>query len=60
MLPALAAAARDLRRAGVLAAAMGTPVTLVALVISVEPLIDMGRTALNGEWLNDRGYADPA
>ncbi|MEY8710269.1 L-cystine transporter tcyP [Mangrovibacter phragmitis] len=27
--------------------AMGLPVTLVALLISVEPLIDMGRTALN-------------
>ncbi|GKX61643.1 L-cystine transporter tcyP [Pragia fontium] len=26
---------------------MGLPVTLVALLISVEPLIDMGRTALN-------------
>ncbi|CDM89703.1 L-cystine transporter [Xenorhabdus bovienii] len=27
--------------------AMGLPVTLVALLISVEPIIDMGRTALN-------------
>lgn len=27
--------------------AMGFPVTLVALLISIEPLIDMGRTALN-------------
>lgn len=27
--------------------AMGMPVTLVALLISIEPLIDMGRTALN-------------
>lgn len=27
--------------------AMGLPVTLVALLISVKPLIDMGRTALN-------------
>jgi L-cystine uptake protein TcyP (sodium:dicarboxylate symporter family) len=27
--------------------AMGLPVTLVAMLISVEPLIDMGRTALN-------------
>ncbi|MCX8747544.1 L-cystine transporter [Snodgrassella sp. B3800] len=27
--------------------AMGLPITLVALLISVEPLIDMGRTALN-------------
>ncbi|WP_139021179.1 L-cystine transporter, partial [Acinetobacter baumannii] len=27
--------------------AMGLPVTLVALLISIEPLIDMGRTALN-------------
>ncbi|MBS2693878.1 cation:dicarboxylase symporter family transporter, partial [Salmonella enterica subsp. enterica serovar 1,4,[5],12:i:-] len=27
--------------------AMGLPVTLVALLISVEPLIDMGHTALN-------------
>ncbi|MCW7550771.1 L-cystine transporter [Photorhabdus sp. APURE] len=27
--------------------AMGLPVTLIALLISVEPLIDMGRTALN-------------
>ena len=27
--------------------AMCLPVTLVALLISVEPLIDMGRTALN-------------
>jgi len=27
--------------------AMGLPVSLVALLISVEPLIDMGRTALN-------------
>ena len=27
--------------------ALGLPVTLVALLISVEPLIDMGRTALN-------------
>lgn len=27
--------------------AMNLPVTLVALLISVEPLIDMGRTALN-------------
>ncbi|XPE55783.1 cation:dicarboxylate symporter family transporter [Shigella flexneri] len=27
--------------------AMGLPVTLVALLISVEPLIDMGCTALN-------------
>lgn len=26
---------------------MGLPITLVALLISVEPLIDMGRTALN-------------
>ncbi|MOA42827.1 L-cystine uptake protein TcyP [compost metagenome] len=26
---------------------MGLPVSLVALLISVEPLIDMGRTALN-------------
>lgn len=28
-------------------AIMGLPVTLVALLISIEPLIDMGRTALN-------------
>ncbi len=34
--------------------AMEAPVTLVA-VVSVEPLIDMGRTALNVRWLNDRG-----
>ena len=27
--------------------AIGLPVTLVALLISIEPLIDMGRTALN-------------
>src|SRR5688572_18306284 len=27
--------------------AMGLPIELVALLISVEPLIDMGRTALN-------------
>ncbi|MEB3754080.1 L-cystine transporter [Acinetobacter sp. MD2(2019)] len=27
--------------------AMGLPVTLVALLVSIEPLIDMGRTALN-------------
>lgn len=27
--------------------AMGLPVTLAALLISIEPLIDMGRTALN-------------
>ena len=27
--------------------AMGMPVTLVALLISIEPLIDMARTALN-------------
>lgn len=27
--------------------AMGMPVTIVALLISIEPLIDMGRTALN-------------
>ncbi|MFG1172725.1 L-cystine transporter [Erwiniaceae bacterium CAU 1747] len=27
--------------------ALGLPVTLVALLISIEPLIDMGRTALN-------------
>ncbi|MBX9447545.1 L-cystine transporter [Dickeya chrysanthemi] len=27
--------------------AMGLPITLVALLISIEPLIDMGRTALN-------------
>lgn len=27
--------------------AMGLPVTLVAMLISIEPLIDMGRTALN-------------
>ncbi len=27
--------------------AMGLPVTLIALLISIEPLIDMGRTALN-------------
>ena len=27
--------------------AMGLPITLVALLLSVEPLIDMGRTALN-------------
>lgn len=27
--------------------AMGLPITLVALFISIEPLIDMGRTALN-------------
>jgi L-cystine uptake protein TcyP (sodium:dicarboxylate symporter family) len=26
---------------------MGLPVTVVALLISIEPLIDMGRTALN-------------
>lgn len=26
---------------------MGMPVTLVALLISIEPLIDMGRTMLN-------------
>ncbi|WP_208434846.1 cation:dicarboxylate symporter family transporter, partial [Bartonella taylorii] len=26
---------------------MGLPVTLVAVLISIEPLIDMGRTALN-------------
>ena len=26
---------------------MGLPVTLVVLLISIEPLIDMGRTALN-------------
>lgn len=26
---------------------MGLPVTLVALLVSIEPLIDMGRTALN-------------
>lgn len=26
---------------------MGLPVTLLALLISIEPLIDMGRTALN-------------
>ena len=26
---------------------MGFPVTLVALLISIEPLIDMARTALN-------------
>ncbi len=26
---------------------MGLPITLVALLISIEPLIDMGRTALN-------------
>ena len=26
---------------------MGLPVTLVALLISIEPLIDMARTALN-------------
>jgi L-cystine uptake protein TcyP (sodium:dicarboxylate symporter family) len=27
--------------------AMGMPIELVALLISIEPLIDMGRTALN-------------
>ena len=27
--------------------AMGMPITLVALLISIEPLIDMARTALN-------------
>jgi L-cystine uptake protein TcyP (sodium:dicarboxylate symporter family) len=27
--------------------AMGFPVTVAALLISIEPLIDMGRTALN-------------
>lgn len=27
--------------------AMGLPITLVALLISIEPLIDMGRTTLN-------------
>jgi L-cystine uptake protein TcyP (sodium:dicarboxylate symporter family) len=27
--------------------AMGLPITLVALLISIEPLIDMARTALN-------------
>jgi L-cystine uptake protein TcyP (sodium:dicarboxylate symporter family) len=27
--------------------AMGLPITIVALLISIEPLIDMGRTALN-------------
>ncbi len=27
--------------------ALGFPVTLVALLISIEPLVDMGRTALN-------------
>ncbi len=37
---------RDLRRAD-RPAGDGLPVTLVALLISVEPLIDMGRTALN-------------
>lgn len=26
---------------------MGLPVTLVAVLMSIEPLIDMGRTALN-------------
>jgi hypothetical protein len=27
--------------------AMGLPVTLAALLVSIEPLIDMGRTAVN-------------
>ena len=43
--------------------AMGLPVTLVALLISVEPLIDMGRTALNvsgsmtSQWLKQTDKA---
>ncbi len=48
--------------------AMGLPITLVALLISVEPLIDMGRTALNvsgamtagtltSQWLHQRDQA---
>lgn len=51
--------------------AMGMPVTLVALLISIEPLIDMARTALNvhgsmtagvltGGFLKDLPYDAPA
>jgi hypothetical protein len=54
---------------------MGMPVTLVALLISIEPLIDMARTSLNvngsmtagvltGRWFKglqvDIGDAEPA
>ncbi len=45
VLPALAGGATF--AALIVLPAMGLPVTLVALLISVEPLIDMGRTALN-------------
>lgn len=51
--------------------AMGLPITLVALLVSIEPLIDMGRTALNisgamtaglltSQWLRgtDKGILD--
>ena len=51
--------------------AMGMPVTLVALLISIEPLIDMARTALNvhgsmtagvmtSRFLKDLPYDEPA
>lgn len=39
--------------------AMGLPVSLVALLISVEPLIDMGRTALNVSGSIGRGDDQP-
>lgn len=32
---------------------MGLPIQLIALLISIEPLIDMGRTALNVSWIID-------
>ncbi len=38
--------------------ALGLPVTLVALLVSIEPLIDMGRTALNVKRLHDRRHPD--
>ena len=51
--------------------AMGFPVTVAAVLISIEPLIDMARTALNvngamtagvitGRWLGDTAGADAA
>jgi uncharacterized protein len=36
--------------------AMGLPVTLVALLISVEPLIDMGAYRVERQWFNDGRY----
>lgn len=51
--------------------AMGFPITVAALLISIEPLIDMARTALNvngamtagvltGRWLRNSAHGEPA